>query len=41
MSPAMVVGVSDTLHDAKGIVGPADARASRPGPRDTRRKISD
>jgi len=33
LSPAMVAGVSDTLHDMEWIVGLIDARAPKPGPR--------
>ena len=33
MSPAMAAGVTDTLRDAKWIVGLIDERAKKPGPR--------
>ena len=33
MSPAMAAGVTDTLRDAKWIVGLINARATKPGPR--------
>lgn len=38
MTPAMAVGVSDTLHDMEWIVGLMDARAPKPGPRGSYKK---
>ena len=40
MTPAMAVGVSDTLHDMEWIVGLIDARASKPNRPATNNKIS-
>ncbi len=38
VSPAMEVGISDTLHDMEWIVGLIDARAPKPGPHDPYKK---
>ena len=38
VSPAMVAGVSDTLHDLEWVVDLIDARAPKPGPRGSYKK---